>query len=259
MVRAALYQGPAQPGSIASNLNAIGRAARSAAAAGADILVTPELSSTGYNVGQRMIEFAQPSTGETCRRVCEMARGYGIAIVCGYPESDAGAVYNSTMVVGADGHSLAHYRKTHLYGDYERSVFAPGQDLVTQFDFKGVRCGVITCYDVEFPETVRAHADAGTQWLLVPTGLMRPFEHVALHIVPARAYESQVFITYVNRCGSEHGLEFCGLSCAIAPDGGEMVRAGAHEDLLIADIDTTVLDRSRAVNTHLSDRRRDLY
>ena len=114
-------------------------------------------------------------------------------------------------------------------------------------------------YDVEFPEVTRAHADAGTDLLLAPTGLMRPFEVVARILVPARAYESQMYLAYANRCGTEGELDYCGLSCVVGPDGADLARAGAGETLLVADVDPDVLAASRAINTHLGDRRADLY
>jgi predicted amidohydrolase len=258
-VTAALYQGPERSEDVADNLAALDRAAAQAAARGAHLLISPEMSATGYNIGARIGQLAQPADGPLFDAVAATALRHGVAIAYGYPEMADGAVYNSVTVVGGDGRRLANYRKTHLFGSLDKDNFRPGERLVTQFDFAGLRCGLLTCYDVEFPEAVRAHADAGTQWLIVPTGLMRPYEHVATRLVPARAYESQLYLTYVNRCGVEDELQYCGLSCAIAPDGAELARAGAHEELLFATIDPAALVASRAVNTHLSDRRLDLY
>ena len=88
---------------------------------------------------------------------------------------------------------------------------------------------------------------------------MHPFDMVATHLVPTRAYESQLFVTYVNRCGIEGDLQYCGLTCAIAPDGSELCRAGRGEALLTVDIDPGARATSREINTHLGDRRHDLY
>jgi predicted amidohydrolase len=77
--------------------------------------------------------------------------------------------------------------------------------------------------------------------------------------VPARAYESQLFVAYANRTGVEGEFVYCGASCVIAPDGTELARAGRGEELLLADVDPAVLTASRRVNTHLADRRPELY
>ena len=263
-LRASLFQGPEFSGETSDNLDVIAGAAEVASSAGADILVTPEMSATGYDIGELVRVRAEPADGPIFDAVAALARRTGVAIVYGYPEladrtNDKPGVYNSVQVVGADGSVLARYRKTHLFGDLDRTHFLPGAELVVQFQMNGVTCGLLTCYDVEFPEAVRAHSDSGTDWLIVPTGLMVPFDIVATHVVPARAYESQLFIAYVNRCGSETDLQYCGLTCAIGPDGAELGRAGRIQESISVDIDTAVLARSRAVNTHLADRRSDLY
>ena len=80
------------------------------------------------------------------------------------------------------------------------------------------------CYDVEFPEAVRALALAGAELIAVPTALIRPFDIVARAIVPARAFENQVYVAYAGMCGSEAGLGYCGLSCIVGPDGQDRAR-----------------------------------
>lgn len=260
-MRIAVYQGPAAaaPGDVAANLDALARAAESASAAGADVLVTPEMSATGYNIGDRAHALAEPADGPIAQRVVELCAGLGIAVVYGYPERDAHGVHNAVQVVGASGERLASYRKTHLFGDIDQSRFVPGTDLVVQFPLGGLTVGLAICYDVEFPELARAHGDAGTDLLLAPTGLMRPFEVVSRILVPARAYENQMYVAYANRCGVEGELEYCGLSCVVGPGGDDVARAGGGEALLVADVDLETLAASRAVTTHLQDRRADLY
>ena len=258
-MRLALFQGPEAPGDAAANLAAIDGAAAAAADRGADLLVCPEMAVSGYNIGALARERAEPADGPAYRQLAETARRHGVAIAYGYPELAGGGVYNATQVVDSGGRVLARYRKCHLYGDLDRDLFAPGEEGVVQLDLAGLRVGLLTCYDVEFPEAVRAHALAGTELLVVPTGLMSPYEIVTYTLVPARAYESQVFVAYANRTGVEGDLEYCGLSCVVGPDGVELARAGAGEELLVADVHRSVLERSRDVNTHLADRRPELY
>lgn len=258
-MRIALFQGPEHTGPVADNLAAIARAARAAADAGARLLVCPEMSDTGYHIGGRARDLAEPADGRYAAAVGRLCREAGIAVVHGYPERGPGGVYNATQLVDRDGAPLADYRKCHLFGDIDRAVFAAGDRLVVQCALDGLTVGLLTCYDVEFPEAVRAHALAGTELLVVPTGLMEPFSLVSEVLVPARAYESQVFVAYANRCGSEGELTYCGSSCVAAPDGCVPARAGRAEQLLVVDVDREVLRASRAVNTHLQDRRPDLY
>ncbi len=288
VLRVAMFQGPmsrpgpATPTTVAANLAAISAAARRARDAGADLLVTPEMSVTGYDIGSAAIELAQPRRGEYLDGLAAAAAETGVAIAYGYPElstSNAGesVVYNTVTVVGADGEVLASYRKTHLFGDIDNTRFAAGASLPVTFELNGFPCGLLICYDVEFPEAVRAHADSGTELLVVPTGLMLPYDLVADRIIPARAYESQLYVAYVDRCGTEglsatapdpahsepaHSdqlLHYVGLSTAVAPDGTILARAGRGEELVLFDASRPALRASRAVNTHLADRRPDLY
>ncbi|WP_410596876.1 carbon-nitrogen hydrolase family protein [Amycolatopsis sp. lyj-23] len=227
--------------------------------AGADLVVTAEMSTTGYHIGARTHELAEPADGPTAARMAALARQLGSALVYGYPETDGEHVYNSVQLVDATGRRLANYRKTHLFGDLDKAWFTPGDEPVVQADLGGVRVGLLICYDVEFPELVRAHALAGTELLVVPTALMHPYELVADTLVPARAYESQLFVAYANRCDTEQELTYCGRSCVVAPTGEVLARAGAGPEVIAADVTRDALTASRLENTHLADRRPELY
>lgn len=252
-MRIAIAQG------IAPGLDALDAAAAEAAGRGARLLLTPELSLTGYALGPQAAASADAMDGPAARRVEEIAARRGVALVHGWPERDGGAVFNTVRLVGPDGTVLAAYRKTHLYGDQERAAFTPGAEQVVQADLDGVRIGLLICYDVEFPETVRAHALAGTELLAVPTALMQPYEFVPRVLVPARAYENGLHIAYANRCGPEGEHDFAGLSCLAGPDGEVRARAGAGPELLVADVDPARNADARAVTPYLTDRRPDLY
>ncbi|MEU1082853.1 carbon-nitrogen hydrolase family protein [Streptomyces sp. NPDC005908] len=259
-MRTALLQSSGHPGHVAENLKALDDAAVRAAAAGADLLVTSELFLTGYAVGDDLGRLAEPADGDAADAVAETAARHGIAVAYGYPERAAGdTVYNSVQLVAPDGTRLANYRKTHLYGCFERDHFTPGDRPVVQAELDGLTVGLMICYDVEFPENVRAHALAGTDLLLVPTAQLHPFQFVAESVVPVRAFENQMYIAYVNRVGPEGDFEFVGLSTLAGPDGVARGRAGRGEELLLADVDPLFLAASREDNPYLLDRRPGLY
>ncbi|MET9291840.1 carbon-nitrogen hydrolase family protein [Streptomyces sp. NPDC003077] len=258
-LRTALLQSSGRPGDVSHNLEVLEGAARRAAASGADVLVSSELFLTGYAIGERLHDLAEPADGPSARAVARIAAEHGIAVLYGYPERAGEHVYNTAQLFGPDGERLAGYRKTHLYGDFEREWFTPGELPVVQAELGGLRIGVMICYDVEFPEEVRAHALAGTDLLLVPTAQLHPYEFVAESVVPVRAFESQLYIAYVNRVGPEGDFTFVGLSCLAGPDGVVRVRAGGAEELVYADADADVLKESRALNPYLADRRPELY
>ncbi|WP_290059827.1 carbon-nitrogen hydrolase family protein [Amycolatopsis solani] len=224
----------------------------------ADLLVTAEMSTTGYHIGARTHELAEPADGPTAARMAAVARETGTALAYGYPETDGKHVYNSVQLIDPAGRRT-NYRKTHLFGDLDKAWFTPGDEPVVQADVAGVRIGLLICYDIEFPELVRAHALAGTELLVVPTALMSPYELVADTLVPARAYESQLFVAYANRCDTERELTYCGRSCVVAPTGEVLARAGSGPELVHADVTREALAASRLENTHLADRRPELY
>lgn len=258
-MRTALLQSSGRPGSVVENLKILDDAAARAAAAGAALLVTSELFLTGYAIGDDLGRLAEPADGDAADAVAETAARHGLAVAYGYPERDGDTVYNSVQLVSADGTRLANHRKTHLYGCFERDHFTPGERTVVQAELDGLTVGLMICYDVEFPENVRAHALAGTDLLLVPTALLHPFQFVAEAVVPVRAFENQMYIAYVNRVGQEGEFEFVGLSTLAAPDGVARARAGRGEELVVAEADPLLLAASRESNPYLRDRRPGLY
>ncbi|MEQ6024191.1 carbon-nitrogen hydrolase family protein [Streptomyces salinarius] len=258
-MRTALLQSSGRPGSTAENLKVLDEAAGRAAAAGAALLVTSELFLTGYAVGDDIGVLAEPADGDAADAVAEIAGRHGLAVAYGYPERDGERVFNSVQLVAADGTRPANYRKTHLFGCFERDHFTPGEQPVVQTELNGLTVGLMICYDVEFPENVRTHALAGTDLLLVPTAQMHPFQFVAESVVPVRAFENQMYVAYVNRVGPEGEFEFVGLSTLAGPDGVARARAGRAEELILADADPAFLAASREANPYLRDRRPGLY
>ncbi|WP_340383233.1 carbon-nitrogen hydrolase family protein [Streptomyces sp. SS7] len=258
-MRTALLQSSGRPGSVVENLKVLDDAAGRAAAAGAGLLVAPELFLTGYAIGDDIARLAEPADGDSADAIAELAARHGVAVAYGYPERSGSTVYNAAQLISADGARLANYRKTHLFGCFEQDHFVPGEQPVVQAELGGLTVGLLICYDVEFPENVRAHALAGTDLLLVPTAQMHPFQFVAESMIPVRAFENQLYVAYVNRVGHEGEFEFVGLSALAGPDGVARARAGRGEELVLADADPVALAASREANPYLRDRRPELY
>ncbi|MFE6779348.1 carbon-nitrogen hydrolase family protein [Streptomyces sp. NPDC057702] len=260
--RTALLQSSGRPGDVDHNLGLLADAAARAASAGARLLTVPELFLTGYAIGERVRELAEPADGPSARAVARTAAEHGIAICYGYPERAGERIHNAAQLVDPSGQRLLNYRKAHLYGAFEERWFTPGQPPVAPVELPalgGLRVGVMICYDVEFPEYVRAHALAGTDLLLVPTAQMHPYQFVAESLVPVRAFENQLYIAYANRTGPEGEFDFVGRSCLAGPDGVARARAGQGTELVVADLDAAFLAASRQANPYLRDRRPALY
>lgn len=219
----------------AQALQRLDATAAQARALGADLLVCPEMGLTGYAIGpERVAALAEPSDGALARAVASIACRHRLAVVYGYPERHPAGErpYNAAQFIAANGRRLAHYRKTHLYGDLDRAQFSPGDTASQAFEWRGWRLGLLICYDVEFPEAVRGLAMQGAHAVLVPTANMREFDEVPMQMVPARARDNRLFVAYANACGREADLHYGGLSTVAGPDGERLGRSGRSSDLL---------------------------
>ncbi|MDH0747408.1 carbon-nitrogen hydrolase family protein [Pseudomonas sp. GD03842] len=260
-MRVALYQCSPHPLEVADNLERLRVQAAEAASQGAALVVFPEMFLSGYNIGARAArELAQPSDGPAAQTIRDIARSSGIAIVYGYPElSDDGQVYNAVQMIDAQGARRCNYRKTHLYGELDKSMFSAGDAHFPVVEMDGWKLGFLICYDVEFPENARRLALAGVDLMLVPTANMAPYDFVAQVTVRARAFENQCYLVYANYCGSEGSIHYCGQSSICAPDGQQIGLAGRDDVLLIAELDRASMSESQAINTYFKDRRPAFY
>lgn len=261
-MRVAIHQMMSLDRSVAQNLAHLEQACAQAKAGGADLIIFPEMALTGYNIGaDRIRALAEPRSGAMVRSLMDMAQRHAIAVLCGFPEAEAegGRVFNAAALIDQTGAVLSICRKAHLFGEVDRAAFSAADSLCPLVQFGDWTVGLAICYDVEFPELVRAYALAGAEAVLVPTANMLPYTGVATRVVPARAEENEIYVAYANRVGIEGAFEYCGLSSVTGPDGTDMARAGGREEMIFADLSKEHLSRVRKSLSHLKDRRSDLY
>lgn len=259
-MRIAIHQMMSVHRSVADNIAHLEQACADAKTGGADLVIFPEMALTGYNIGaDRIRQLAQPRDGAMVQSLCDMAKRHAIGVLCGFPEADGTRVFNAVVMIDGSGTVLSICRKVHLFGDLDRAAFSAADTLCPLVQFGDWSLGLAICYDVEFPELVRAYALAGADAILVPTANMLPYIGVATRVVPARAEENEIYVAYANRVGIEGAFEYCGLSCVTGPDGMDLARAGGNEEMIFADISKDHLLRVRKSLSHLKDRRPDLY
>ncbi|MEE9322039.1 MAG: carbon-nitrogen hydrolase family protein [Granulosicoccus sp.] len=255
-----LLQHAPTPCDIATSVSRIETQLRTVAAQGSQLLLVPEASLTGYNITpDEAKRVALHANGKTTEKLAAACRQHNIALAYGFVERDDHQLYNTVQVIDRNGERVAHYRKTHLWGELDRALFTAGDDLAPVFELHGWQFGLLICYDVEFPETSRRLAFEGAETILVPTALMTPWAFVAEHMIRVRAAENQLFIAYANYCGAENGIHYEGLSCIVSPAGNDLSRAKNVATCLTAELKRGTLEDIRAALPYHQDRRPDLY
>jgi predicted amidohydrolase len=223
-MRVLLAQLAPAPGDLDANAAAV--AAAIAAHPDADLAVFPELFLTGYDPG-RAEELARGADESPLAAVRAVARRHGTALLLGFAEPlGDGRIANSVACIDGDGSLVATYRKTHLFGDGERAVFTAGDELHV-VELAGRRIAPLICFDVEFPEPARALARAGAELLVTVAANMEPYGPDHTLAARARALDNRLPHVYVNRVGSESGLDFVGLSAVVGADGQPLAELGA--------------------------------
>lgn len=249
-IRAAIYQSEARDDGPSDKLDRLEKHLAGFGPAAFDLMLCPELFLSGYDVGDKIHQVAEPADGPTLKRVAEMAARYQTVLCVGYPERVGESLYNAVAVFGKSGERLLDYRKQHLPPGYEGDMFTPGT-AAGLFEMMGHRIAVLICYDVEFPERVREAALAGADIVLAPTALRAKWTFVARSMIPTRAFENGLFLLYANHAGREGGSEYLGESVIVAPGGQLLAVAGKGEEIVSGEMDMTACEAARKTLPYL--------
>lgn len=184
-----------------------------------DLIVFPELSTTGYECGVSFTDYAQRVPGPSVNLIAQRASEYGVHIAFGLvtKEKVESILHNSLVVVGPDGEVIGEYHKVHLLGE-EQMTFRPGYrytTLETEFGILGLLLG----WDLAFPEVARSLALGGADVLVVSANWEEPRADEWRTYLRSRAYENTIFVAAANRVGEEPSYTFCGDSAIIGPRG----------------------------------------
>ncbi len=225
-------------------------------AAEADLIVAPELATTGYDIdrlGREAAALAEPIPGPATDRLGAVAAGIGATLVVGVLEADdKGTIYDSVAILS--GRDPVVYRKTHLYPP-EIGPFTPGDRLVTAAASGGVTVGAMICFEHAFPEIATTLALNGAEVLAIPSAVPFGFEHLLDLRTRARAQDNQVFAIASNLTGAG----FCGRSLIVDPRGDILSVAGEAEAVITATIDIERIAKEREREPALRLRRPELY
>ncbi|WP_424936607.1 MULTISPECIES: carbon-nitrogen hydrolase family protein [Bacteria] len=242
-----------------SNRARVAALATEAAERGARVIVLPEYASYFVDpLDGTLGENAESLDGPFVRSLHALAVAHDVILVAGVVEraETEGRVHNTVVAVAADG-IRARYRKQHLYdafGQTESDWIAAGETGAAEtFEAGGLRFGVMTCYDLRFPEVARTLADAGAEVILVPAEWVRgPLkERHWTTLLAARAIENTAYVVAADHPGPI-GV---GLSAVVDPQGVTVAGIGAGEGVAFAVLTRAAVERTREVNPALRLRR----
>lgn len=223
----------------------------------ADLVVLPEASSRDFGEpGSALAPFAEPVDGPYAAELDALASRTGATVVAGTFETgdDPDRPWNTLVLT--DGEHRARYRKIHLYdsfGQRESDIVSPGPLTPVVTDVGGARVGLMTCYDLRFPELARALSADGADVLVLPAAWVagpRKIDHWTT-LVRARAIENVCWVV----AAAQPGPRYCGHSMVVAPTGDVVAEAGEDEAWLSAELDLDLVGETRERNPSLSNRR----
>lgn len=228
-----------------------------------DLAVLPELATSGYNFSRReeIRELAEDRRGPSFEFFADLAARTGGAIVWGFPEKDGNKLYNSAALTTPEGdHHI--YRKTHLFFR-EKEMFDPGDTGFKAFTWRGVRIGIMICFDWIFPEAARSLALSGSQIIAHPSNLVM---HYCQDAMITRSVENRVFCITTNRTGTERipeiSLTFTGRSQVTDPNGERLLRFARTEQAFKSVKITPTASDTKNMNRYnnlFADRRIGMY
>jgi len=231
---------------------------------GANLVIFPELSLTGYVLHDQVYELAEEIPGPSIKRVEDLAKRTGMLIVFGMPElseKTKATIFNTAVIVGPNG-LIGKYRKRYLPTHSvfeEKRYFRQGYQTAV-FKTSIGNLGLLICYDIFFPEICRLTRLKGAELIVCisasPAVRRRYFEI----LTAARALENTAFLAYVNLAGVEDGLHFWGGSRLVGPTGDLLVKAKYdEEDLVVCEIDYTDMRSAEIFVPMLRDLRPELF
>lgn len=229
-----------------------------AAADGAELVVLPEYAMTWDPRGdaRTLQEAAEPLDGPFVAALADLARTHGVTVLAGMTEATADRPANTVVALRPDGALAGAYRKVHLYdafGDRESDRLAAAAPEPLVLPVGELRVGVMTCYDLRFPEMARFLVDAGADVLAVPsTWMAGPGKATHWEVLArARAIENTSYVLASGQCGQHR----TGRSLAVDPSGEVLAALGEEPGVAVVDVSAEKVAAVRERNPSLANRR----
>jgi len=255
----------------AANISKAAGMIDAAGSEGADIVVLPEIFNCPYEMDFFRGAAETPPSGPTLDMLSGKAAEHKLLIIGGsIPEKIEASdlVYNTCFVFDESGKIVARYRKAHLFDvsisgkiiHQESDAVAPGNELVV-FEWKGLKIGLLICYDIRFPEAARLLALEGAQMIAIPAAFNTTTGPAHWHLtMRSRAVENQLYLIAASPARDmQSSYHAYGHSIVVDPWGTVVAEAGEEEEIIYAEIDTAQIEKVRRELPLLKHRRADLY
>lgn len=224
-----------------------------------DIIVLPELWTTGYDL-TRLDEIADQNAIKTIDFFQESAKKHQVHFVGGSVANRVeNGVLNTMLIISKDGQPVQHYSKLHLFRLMDEHLYLEARAEKGLFQLENRPFAGVICYDIRFPEWIRAHTSKGAEALFVVAEW--PEQRLAhwRALLIARAIENQCYVIACNRSGSDPNNKFAGHSMVIDPWGEVIAEASTNEEILSAEIDVDLVKEIRSQIPVFEDRKPEYY
>jgi predicted amidohydrolase len=228
-----------------------------------DLIVVPEFFNTEYFAqyrDYRYIDYAEPEDGYTITAIRKKAVEHDVAICATiFEEEGPGVYFDTSFLIDSSGDIVGKYRKTHpaAVRSLEKIYFRGGTRFPV-WNVKGIRTGIIICYDHFFPETARSSTVNGAELILGP--FAAPAEPNWDALMKVRAWENGVYMAPCNKVGLEGDWTFGGASMVVDPFGEILAQAGdGRDETLLVEIDRERVYQARRRYPMQRDRRPEIY
>lgn len=229
------------------------------AASHANVLVLPELWTTGYSLG-RIQEDSDNIDSHVVKCLANISKNCQVEIIAGsMPMKFDDKIFNTSLIFSPNGNIYGHYNKIHLFGMFNEQRFFTAGNKRLEMDIANIPSGVAICYDLRFPELFTAMAAKGAKIIYLPAEWPEARGENWRLLLQARALENQIFICAVNCAGTFKGQDFFGHSMLVGPDGKIIAEAGKNEEILYGEIDLNAITFEHSKMNTLSDRRPETY
>jgi len=224
-----------------------------------NIVVLPELWTTGYDL-TRLDEISDQDAKQTIAFLQDAAKKYQVHFVGGsIANRQPNGVKNTLLIVKKDGRLVHEYSKLHLFKLMDEHLYLEAGVKKGLFELDNVQLAGVICYDIRFPEWIRAHTSYGAEALFVVAEWpMARLGHWQALLI-ARAIENQCFVIACNRSGNDPNNQFAGHSLVIDPWGNVISEAGDGEEILYAEIEMDLVKKIRKNIPIFEDRKPGLY